>query len=699
MTVTRILRLLALPAVFLIAMAPGHAADGAAVSNIRQYRIADDTIAVYYDLAADGPVDIGVAASFDEGASFTFSPKAVSGDVGRAVVPGSSKRILWDLSKEDRPVPDDVVIRVFAGGQTTVTVPVAVYDTGSRRSVTALRIDRPVRMDGLLSEPFWDDAAPATGFTQRELIEGAPPTERTEVRIVYDEDNLYIGVSCLDSNPRGIIHNELQRDVKLESDDSFTFVLDPSDSKRNGYFFAINPNGARHDGFFYGSELINSDWDGVWDASAEITSEGWSAEIVIPFKTLRFPNRDVQAWGINFRRVIRRKSEEVLWDSWRRDDGLYQLSRAGVLVGMENVKKGRHLEFIPYILTGAEEARGERDTDFRYGLDVRYPLTTDLSLDITTHTDFAQVETDRERINLTRFSLFYPEKRDFFLEGSEIFDYDTGYFEKVYHSRRIGLDEDREQVPILGGVSLAGRAGKYSIGLLNIQTDEKGATPAANHSVVRIKRDILNRTEDWVSPYKGVGWDNTLITRCSQTKLEGRSVAEIADKEGKDEFDAAFDILLEAEGRVGVVYFTIGDEDLERIMRHPAVMIGSDSGAIATEGPLARGKPHPRSFGTFVRVLGHYVREKSVITLEEAVRKMTSLPAQKLQLFDRGLLRPGMKADVAIFNPGTVAGRATYTNPFQYPVGVEYVLVNGQLTVRGDEHLGVKAGAVLRRGS
>lgn len=226
---------------------------------------------------------------------------------------------------------------------------------------------------------------------------------------------------------------------------------------------------------------------------------------------------------------------------------------------------------------------------------------------------------------------------------------------------------------------------------------ERLRDPAAR---ARVKHDILNGVDGWVSLHKGVGWDNTVITRCvGLEELEGLTVGEIARQRGRDGFDTAFDILLETGGRVGVVYFTIGDEDIERIMRHPAVMIGSDSSAIAAEGPLSRGKPHPRAFGTFVRVLGHYVREKPTIGLEEAVRKMTSMPAQKLGLYDRGLLRPGMKADVVILDPETVADRATYTNPCRYPVGVVHVFVNGKHTVRDGEHLGTMGGAVLRKGA
>lgn len=213
----------------------------------------------------------------------------------------------------------------------------------------------------------------------------------------------------------------------------------------------------------------------------------------------------------------------------------------------------------------------------------------------------------------------------------------------------------------------------------------------------KMTREILSGTDEWVSCYKGVGWDNTLITRCSDCELEGHSVADIAKLRGLDEFETAYDLLIENDGQVQVVYFTIGDDDLERIMCHPAVMIGSDSSAVAIDGPTGKGKPHPRSLGTFSRVLGHYVRGKKLITLESAVHKMTAFPAQTLGLFDRGLVRPGMKADLVVFDPETVSDRATYTNPWQYAVGVEHVFVNGELTYSEGKHQGAKAGRVLRR--
>lgn len=210
-------------------------------------------------------------------------------------------------------------------------------------------------------------------------------------------------------------------------------------------------------------------------------------------------------------------------------------------------------------------------------------------------------------------------------------------------------------------------------------------------------REILSGTEGWVSCHKGVGWENTLITRCNDCELEGQSVSQIASLRGVSDFDAAYDLLLENDGQVHVVYFTIGDEDLERIMAHPAVMIGSDSSAVAIDGPTGRGKPHPRALGTFARVLGHYVRGKCTITLESAVHKMTAFPAQTLGLFDRGLIRPGMKADLVVFDPDTVTDNATYTNPWQYASGVSRVYVNGVLTYVDGSHTNAKAGRVLRR--
>lgn len=215
----------------------------------------------------------------------------------------------------------------------------------------------------------------------------------------------------------------------------------------------------------------------------------------------------------------------------------------------------------------------------------------------------------------------------------------------------------------------------------------------------RLRKDIVDGVGSWTSIYKGVGWERIIITGCYfDHSIDGKSVAEIAEIQGKDGFDTCFDLLMQADKRIDIVYFTIGDQDLERIMQHPAMMVGSDSSGVSIERATKRGQPHPRTFGTFVRVLGRYVREKGLLTWQEAIRKMTSAPAARLGLYDRGLLLPGMKADVVVFDQATVGDLATYTEPAQYAVGVKQVLVNGRIVVEHGQHTGNAAGEVLRRG-
>ncbi len=279
--------------------------------------------------------------------------------------------------------------------------------------------------------------------------------------------------------------------------------------------------------------------------------------------------------------------------------------------------------------------------------------------------------------------------------GRHMWGASSDLLELLDNARQQGVDVTGDQYPY--NASATG-LGAYLPPWAHVGGAEKLRTRLGDPEMrAKIRRDMLEGTQGWVSLHRGVGWENTLITRCCQEDLEGRSVSDIAVDREQDPFDTAFDILAECEGRVGVVYFTIGDEDLERIMSHPAIMIGSDSSAVSAEGPLARGKPHPRAFGTFSRVLGLYAREKGTVGLADAIRKMTSMPAHRMGLHDRGLLRPGMKADVVLFDAEVVADQATYTEPFCYPTGMHRVFVNGQETVRDGEHLGVHAGRVLRR--
>jgi len=366
---------------------------------------------------------------------------------------------------------------------------------GACKEIRAVRIDVPVVLDGLLNEPVWNEAEPVSDFTQRELHEGEEATEKTEVRVLYDKDNLYIGVVCYDSEPGRIIHKELKRDGDLRADDNVAFILDTYRDFRSGFCFSVNPNGARFDALISsgGRWGLNEDWNGVWDAAAAIGDEGWSVEVVIPFKTLRFPVSENSSWGFNLRRIIRRKNEEVLWTAWQRNDGLFQLSKAGLITGLEGVGMGKTMDFKPFTLVGREVTEDSKDNDFKYGLDVKYPVLSNLNLNLTLFTDFAQVEADRTRINLTRFSLRYPEKREFFLEDAATFRFPLPGAD-VFYSRRIGITPDREQVPVLGGARITGKLGGYRVGVLSMQTDAKHGMPSTNYSVVRVKRDVLEKS-------------------------------------------------------------------------------------------------------------------------------------------------------------------------------------------------------------
>ncbi len=361
-------------------------------------------------------------------------------------------------------------------------------------------IQSPIKLDGRLNEPVWESAAPVSDFTQRELVEGDPATEKTEVRILYDDENLYVGVKCYDSEPARIIHKELNWDGDFSSDDSFAIVLDTYHDKRMGFYFSVNPNGAQLDATFQSGgstnflTALNTQWDAIWYVSAQLMDYGWSCEIVLPFKSLRFPTSSVQTWGVNFRRLIRRKNEEVLWRSWRRNAGILQLSQAGTLEIKKPVKRSKQIDVTPYLLAGTEKVRNKNlDDIFKYGLDFKYGITSNMTLDITTNTDFAQIESDREIINLTRFDIRYPEKRDFFLEGNETFDFTQGGT-RLFYSRRIGITPDRKEQPILGGAKLTQKAGSLRLGLLTMQTEEEHGFPGANYSAARIKKDILEQS-------------------------------------------------------------------------------------------------------------------------------------------------------------------------------------------------------------
>ncbi len=366
-------------------------------------------------------------------------------------------------------------------------------------TVIATFLDGNIQFDGYLRESEWQQAAPINDFRQREPREGEPASEPTLVRVLFTPDYLIIGIQLRDSAPNAIIAKEMELDGRLSWDDNFTVVLDTYHDQRTAFLFRINPNGAKLDAQLADDgESFNKNWNGIWDAKAHITPEGWEAEIIIPFKTLRFNGSDRIVWGVNFRRYIARKNEEVLWQSWRRNLGIRKISAAGTLVIPRRVKRGKHLELKPYITGGIQQSRIEGgyslDTQSKIGLDLKYGLSPTLTADLTFNTDFAQVEADRARINLTRFNLFYPEKRDFFLESSSNFIFGSMYRSLAFYSRRIGLGPRGEPIPIIVGARLSGKINHTNLGFLNVQTDRRGNTPPTNFTVLRLKQDVFKQS-------------------------------------------------------------------------------------------------------------------------------------------------------------------------------------------------------------
>lgn len=371
--------------------------------------------------------------------------------------------------------------------------------------------DSRIVVDGLLNEPIWKQAPAISDFRQKEPNEGEPATEKTEVRLVYDGDVMYVGILAYDRSPRDLIARLLARDKVMETefdgkpkfagDDGVAILIDPFHDHRNAFVFATNPNGAEFDGLI-GDEgrSFNIDWRGIWSVAARRVSEGWSAEFAIPFRTLRYPATP-GTWGFNVYRMIRRKNEEVLWRGYSRsNEGFARVSRAGHIVGLNGLPApGLNADIKPYVMTGGDETYSSLGARSRSGIgdvgvDLKSEVHPGLVLDLTYNTDFAQVEADDEQVNLTRFDLFFPEKREFFLENSGMFEFGArGGFEpppfQLFFSRTIGI-ADSGAVPVLGGGRLTGRLGGQTVGLLSIYTGEKYGLQRTGFNVARVKRDL-----------------------------------------------------------------------------------------------------------------------------------------------------------------------------------------------------------------
>ena len=390
-------------------------------------------------------------------------------------------------------------------------------------TVRAIPLDVPLQFDGVLDEPVYRNFSPATDFIQQEPDEGLPATDQTELWVLFDADALYVTVRCWSEYPDRIIANEMQRDGQgIFGNETISILLDTFYDRRNGFEFKTNALGGLFDGTIVGERNSNRDWNGVWDVRTAYFEQGWTIEMAIPFKTLRYRASGTQIWGINVQRRVASKNETSFLTPMPAAlsySAVNTFSLAATLVGLRVPESGSRMEIKPYAISDAT-------TDFRAaasaltnlgadaGVDVKYGVTQGLTADFTYNTDFAQVEVDEQQVNLTRFDLFFPEKREFFLEGQGLFDFGPGrrsgpmassfWFQGerygsitpvLFFSRRIGLNQGKA-VPIRGGGRLTGKTGPYSIGLLNVQTGAEPSTGTVptNFSVVRLKRDVLRRS-------------------------------------------------------------------------------------------------------------------------------------------------------------------------------------------------------------
>ena len=386
---------------------------------------------------------------------------------------------------------------VAASQQTSPTDPV--------RSAVVTAITSEIVIDGSLDEAAWRQAPTIGDLVQRIPVAGAAPTERTEVRLLYDEDNLYIGVMCHDTEPDRVLASQMARDASLNADDRLAIVLDTFRDQSNAFHFATNPAGAMVDGLVFANGETNDDWDGIWIVRTARTGAGWSAEFAIPFKTLSFPAGET-VWGFNISRTIQRKLEENRWTGARFQTEFFQISEAGRITDLEGLAQGAGLDIRPFIArlwprpdTGGDTVVGKP------GVDLFYNITPSLKLSFTANTDFGETEVDARQINLTRFSIFFPEKRTFFLQDAGVFNFATTGIDPPggipgtgaeifpFFSRRIGLLGGQE-VPIDYGAKLTGRVGRTEVGMLDVRTRGVRDADAGNLLVGRLKRNFLEQS-------------------------------------------------------------------------------------------------------------------------------------------------------------------------------------------------------------
>ena len=374
------------------------------------------------------------------------------------------------------------------------------------RSAPATAVSSAIVIDGSLDEAPWRQTPTIGELVQRLPRAGARPTERTDVRLLYDKDNLYIGVMCYDSSPDRVLASQMARDASLNPDDRISIILDTFRDQSNAFYFSTNPNGALVDGLVFANGETNEDWDAIWIVKTKRSDEGWSAEFSIPFKSLSFPSGET-VWGFNISRIVQRTLEEVRWTGARFQTQFFQVSEAGEITNLEGLQQGVGLDIRPFIAqrwlhsgpTGNDVVR------LKPGLDLVYNLTPSLRLSTTVNTDFGETEVDARQINLTRFSIFFPEKRSFFLQDAGVFNFattgvdqpggipNTGAEIFPFFSRRVGLLGGQE-VPIDYGIKLTGKVKRTEVGVLNVRTRDVPGVDNNNLFVGRIRQNFFEQS-------------------------------------------------------------------------------------------------------------------------------------------------------------------------------------------------------------
>ena len=376
----------------------------------------------------------------------------------------------------------------------------------NRPATTAVELTTAPQLDGVIkNDDAWKGAMPMTDFWQVRPVEGKAASQRSEVYVGYTKNTLYVAAMLYDESASGILVTDSRRDSKLDETDSFQIILDTYKDEQNGFVFGTNPAGIEYDGqvtkggtaaFGSGVGGFNLNWDTNWKVRTQITSEGWSLEMAIPFKSLRYGSQDIQTWGINFQRNIRRNNEIAYWAPLGLQHNLYRVSDAGSISGIK-VPSQKNLKVTPYALGKSVTGGGQpSDTDYEFGLDVKYSLTPSLTMDVTYNTDFAQVEADELQVNLDRFSIFLPEQRPFFLENADQFTVGHSREAELFFSRRIGIAANGSAIPITGGVRVSGKIGeKTNVGFLQMRSDAvAGVAPENDYTVARVNREFANRS-------------------------------------------------------------------------------------------------------------------------------------------------------------------------------------------------------------